>query len=151
MPLVVNSSGEEATDMRYKALSVVGLGTLGVLAAACSGPAATTSSQPPRIVQTSFSLTSGTIAVPASNYRVVVTTSGPSFVQADHGTNGAVLFAGVVPAGQTHTFAAENGKVTVLLGSVQNKVTVQLDGKRVPGWRYTPTTAPFTLDFSSVS
>jgi hypothetical protein len=129
-------------------ISVLGLVLLALLAAACSGPSAT--SVPPRTVRASFSLTVGTIGVPASNYQVVVTTSGTCWVRATHGTN-AVLFADELPAGQTRTFSAKNGKVSVQLGSAQVKVSVQIGGRRVLGWRYTPTTVPTSLNFHSVS
>jgi Domain of unknown function (DUF4115) len=133
-----------------KRTSMLGLVLLALLAAACSGPSAT-SAQPPRaVVETSFSSTVGTIGVPASNYQVVVTTGGPCWVQVTHGTN-AVFSGDVLPAGQTRTFSADNGKVSVQLGSVQVKVSVQIDGERVPSWRYTPTTSPFSLNFHSVS
>jgi hypothetical protein len=61
----------------------------------------------------------------------------------------AVLFGDVLPAGQARTFSAENGELSVQLGSVQIKVGVQIDGERVPSWRYTPTTSPFSLNFYS--
>ncbi len=135
--------------MRHKALPVFGLVFLGLLAAACSGPA-TTSIRPPQTVLTSFSSSVGTIGLPTSNYQVIVTTSGPCWVQATHGTD-AVLFADELPAGQTRTFSAKNGKVSVTLRSVQVKVSVQIDGQRVPIWRYTPTTTPLSLNFRSTS
>ena len=53
--------------MRHKTLPVLGLVFLGLLAAACSGPA-TTTVRPPRTVLTSFSSSVGTIGLPASNY-----------------------------------------------------------------------------------
>ncbi len=122
---------------------------LALLMAACSGPTAM-STRPARIVETSFSSTVGTIGVPASNYQVVVTTNGPSWVGTTHAANGA--FSGdVLPAGRSRTFSAENGNLSVELGSIQVRVSVQTDGERVPSWRYTPTTAPFTLNFHSVS
>jgi hypothetical protein len=132
-----------------KSMSMLGLVLLTLLAAGCSGPSAT-SAQSPRIVETSFSSTVGTIGVPASNYQVVVTTTGPCWVQATHGTS-AVLFGDVLPAGQARTFSAANGKLSVQLGSVRVKVSVQIDGQRLPSWRYTPTTSPFSLNFHSVS
>jgi hypothetical protein len=77
-------------------------------------------------------------------------TCSPSWVQARHGTN-AVFFADELPAGQTRTFPAENGKVSVTLGSVQVKVSVQIHGKKAPIWQYTPTTTPLSLNFHSTS
>ncbi len=129
-------------------ISMFGLVSLTLLTAACSGPVAT--SAPPRTVQTSFTSTVGTVGIPASDYRVVVTTSGPCWVASGYGTNPA--FSGdLVPAGQSRTFSANNGKVSVQLGSVQVRVSVQIGGQRLPSWRYRPTAAPFTLRFASVS
>jgi hypothetical protein len=133
--------------MKPGSLPLIGLAVLALLAAACSGPAAT-AARPPRIVRTSFRSTGVTIGVPASDYRVVVTPSGTCFVQSSDGDK--VAFADVLAAGQTHTFAAVDGKLSVLLGSVQVEVSVQTDGRRVPAWRYTPTSAPFRLDFVPV-
>jgi hypothetical protein len=115
-----------------------------------SSPTTTVTTPSPRTVETSFSSTVGTVGVPASNYQVVVTASGPCWVQATDGTN-AVLFSNVLPADQTRTFSAENGTLSVQLGSIQVRVSVQIDGKRVPSWRYTPRTSPFSLNFHSVT
>jgi hypothetical protein len=57
----------------------------------------------------------------------------------------------MMPPGQTDTFTAMNGKISVELGSVQATVTMRVHQKIIPGWRYRPTTAPFTLSFSSVA
>lgn len=89
------------------------------------------------------------VGIPASNFQVIVTTSGPCWVRATHGT--AAFFADVLAAGQTRTFSARNGKISVTLGSVQVKVRAKIDGKRVPIWRYTPTDAPMSLNFHSIS
>ncbi len=135
--------------MNRKALRMLGLTLLGLpsMLAACAGPA-TAKAQHPRIT---FSSTSGAVGVPSSNYQVVVATSGPCFVQAIPGGPDEVVFSGMVPPGQTQTFTAVSGKLSVILGSVQVKVTVQVDGRIVPGWQYTPTSTPFTLKFASVA
>jgi hypothetical protein len=123
-----------------------------LLAAACSGPAAT-SVRPPQAFRTSFTSQLGTIGVPASNYRVVVTTVGKSWVQVVGGAHGAnaIMLSGVLPAGKTYTFSAQNGKLTVQVGSAQVRISVLIGGERVPRWQYTPTITPYTLAFTSVS
>jgi len=135
--------------MRFKG-PVSGLVFLALLATACSGPATTGVRSPPTVA-TSFSSSVGTIGIPASNFQVNVTTSGPCWIQAAHGAPGVTIFADVLPAGQTRTFSPKNGKLTFILGSVQAKVTVQAQGDNVPIWRYTPTTSPLTLNFDSIS
>jgi hypothetical protein len=132
-------------DMRR--ISMLGLVPLVLLVAACSSPSST-SVQPPRTILTSFASSVGTIGVPASNYQVVVTASGTCFVQATSGANGATV-ADHLSTGQTAVFSAKNGKLSVILGSVQVKVGVQVDGRKI--WKYTPTTAPLLLHFHSVS
>ena len=121
--------------MKRNALAVLVLSLMAIMAA-CSGPATTSAqrsqiAQPPRITPTSVGSTSATIGVPASNYQVSVVTSGPCFVRATGGTN-EVAFSGTVPPGQTHVFATVNGKLSVLLGSVQVKVAVKMKGAFLP-------------------
>ena len=127
-------------------ISMVGLVLLALLAAACSSTPSTT----PRIVQTSFTSTAETIALPASSFRVVVTATGPCFVQVGNEA-GVVVFAHMLPAGQMRTFSTRSGRLSVILGSFQVKVSAQIDGARVASWHYTPKTAPFRLNFVSVS
>jgi hypothetical protein len=131
-------------------ISMLGLIPLVLLAAACSSTSSTSvqSVQPRRPVLTSLTSSVGTIGVPASNYQVVVSASGICFVQAAQGTNG-VMVADHLSTGQTASFSAKNGRASVILGSVRVKVDVQIDGKKI--WQYTPTNAPLSLHFHSVS
>jgi hypothetical protein len=89
------------------------------------------------------------IGIHASDYQIIVTTDGPSWVRASLGTK--AFFAEELPAGQSRTFSARNGKISVTLGSVQVKVSVHVPGRIAPILRYSPTNAPTSLNFHSVS
>ncbi len=56
-----------------------------------------------------------------------------------------------MPAGATQAFPAVQGQLTVQLGASHVVVQVQIAGKTVPGWQFTPSAVPFTLNFASTS
>jgi uncharacterized lipoprotein YajG len=122
---------------------VGGLIGLTLLAAACSGPTAT-SSPKQLVTQTHSGPNTSTIAVRSTDYRVVVATTGPAWVQSSTGQSE------LLQAGQSRTFVPTGGKVSLTLGSAQLKVNVEVDGRVVRGGQLTPTVAPLTMNFSSV-
>jgi hypothetical protein len=129
----------------------VGLIGLALLTAACATPASISAPSPTVTVTRSNTDTSA-IAVRAENYRVVVTATGPSWVASPppSGQTG-ILQADDLRAGESRTYLPANGKLTVQLGSVQVRVTVDVAGRTVSGGRLTPTVAPSTMNFSSVA
>ena len=127
---------------------VVGLIGLTLLAAACTGPTAT--SLPKQLVtQTHSGPNTSTIAVRSTDYRVVVATTGLTWVQSSN-TPGQASQAELLQAGQSRTFVPADGKVSLLLGSAQVKVNVEVDGRGVRGGQLNPTVTPLTMNFSSV-
>jgi hypothetical protein len=127
---------------------VVGLIGLTLLAAACTGPTAT--SLPKQLVtQTHSGPNTSTIAVRSRDYRVVVATTGLTWVQSSN-TPGQASQTELLQAGQSRTFVPTDGKVSLLLGSAQVKMNVEVDGRVVRGGQLTPTVTPLTMNFSSV-
>lgn len=141
----------------------VGLSVLALSATACSGSASRgdcpqsavcpASAHLPAITHFQYGASSASIGVPGPDYAVEVATSGPCFVQE---TAGSIyrLFSGMMLPGQTETFVSLNGRLSVQLGSVQAKVTVEYSrdhGRTAQVWPYTPPTAPLTLNFASVA
>jgi hypothetical protein len=129
---------------------VAGVFLIGValVAAACSAPA-TITNRPPEISQSQSIDNSTTIGVDASEFQVIITAGGPSWIQVTSGTG--QFFAGMLQPGETHVAEPANGKVSVLFGSAQVKVAVQIGGRTVPNWNYSPPRTPFTLNFSSTN
>jgi hypothetical protein len=122
---------------------VIGLIGLTLLLAACTGPSAT-SSPKQLVTQTHSGPNTSTIAVRFTNYRVVVATTGPAWVESSTGPSE------FFQAGQSRTFVPTEGKVSLKLSSVQLTVNVEDNGRVVRGGQLTPTVAPLTMNFSSV-
>jgi hypothetical protein len=149
-PLWPHSVKQEVVVRR----SICALLALALLATACSGPSA---SQAPAPVVSTKTTTGNTsvVTVGASNYQVIVTTSGPAWVQSSYpvpNVNAAPSGSeGLIPAAQTRSYSPVLGKLALQVGSVQLQVEVQVDGRTVSGGRIVPPKAPYTWYFSSVA
>ena len=128
----------------------VGLAGLAFLATACSG-GANVASHPSPITVIHAGVDKALIGVPAPMYQVSVATSGNVWVQAVVPGEAIPSYSGVMPPGETRSFASASGRVALQLGATQVKVIVHINGRTTPTWRYTPTVSPFTLNFTSVS
>jgi hypothetical protein len=129
---------------------VAGVFLIGValLVAACSVPASVTI-RTPEISQSQAINNSATIGVHDSEFQVIVTAEGPAWIQVTGGLGQSAY--DVLQAGDTYTAASSKGKVSVLFGSTQLKVAVQIGTRTVPTWHYSPPRAPFTLNFASTN
>ena len=135
--------------MVRRTLSLLGLTIAALALAAIPGSAAVAATAHPVI--THSDATSATINIPASRFRVRVTaTTASSWVQVTVGSH-KVLYQGVLSPHRSRTFRAQNGAISVQLGSVHSRVAVLPHGKAVTHWRYTPTDSPFTYSFSSAT
>jgi hypothetical protein len=81
---------------------------------------------------------------------VIITAEGPAWIHVI-GDVGQGSFAELQQAGDPYVAASSNGKVSVIFGSVQVKVAVQIGSRTVPTWLYSPPRAPFTLNFASTN
>jgi hypothetical protein len=96
-----------------------------------------------------------TASVGASDYQVIVTTSGPAWVQSSyplpHMNAVPGGWGGLIPTAQTRSYPSVPGKLSLQVGSVQLQVEVQVHGRTVSGGRIVPPKAPYTWIFSSVA
>jgi hypothetical protein len=113
--------------------------------AACTAPATVHGRTPP-VTQSPTLDGSTTIAVNSPEFQVVITASGPVWIQV---TSGLWHFVGLLQTGESHVAESADGKVSVVLGSLQVKVAVQIESRAVPIWTYSPPRAPITLNFAS--
>jgi len=116
-----------------------------------SGPR-TTPSAPPganSIVTTGAPGPNGVpITVRVADYTIVVATQAPCWVEATAPGTTAV-FNKTLPAGVKQVLTPSGGQLSVQLGAAGVIVTVVVNGKQVPGWTFTPTSAPVALLFST--
>jgi hypothetical protein len=105
----------------------------------------------PLVSDTASGPLSAAVAVHSPVYEVVITTQAPCWLHVSSPTSFAPLFAGTVPAGTTKTFTSGNGQLSVELGASRATVTVQILDKAVPGWSLSPSSAPFVVNFHSVT
>lgn len=103
------------------------------------------------VTETSTAPNTRSVAVKASQYAVLITPTAPVWIQVTTPGTTAPVFAGVVPGGQAKTFNSATGALSVELGASKVTLQVQVAGKTVPGWSFTPPTVPFTLTFSSTT
>ena len=102
----------------------------------------------PTVTETSTSPQSGTFEVNAAEYSVVISPTAPVWTKVAIPGAATPLFEGTLVAGETKTFDAGSGPLQVNLGSSRVALTVQISGKTVSGWSFTPTVVPFTAMFS---
>lgn len=92
----------------------------------------------------------GTITVHSPSYTVVVQATGACWVSVTGAGTGTV-FGQTMQAGATQNFPAQRGPLQVNLGSSHVTLSVQVDGKTVPGSQFSPRSAPYDLTFTSAS
>jgi cytoskeletal protein RodZ len=110
------------------------------------------SSVPTRSLVTQNSTASGSVSVivNSTDYQVLISATEPCWVDATAPSGGAgPVFEGVLQAGDTRTLSPVQGALTVQLGASYVNVQVQVAGKIVQGWSFTPPSAPLTLNFAS--
>jgi hypothetical protein len=59
------------------------------------------------------------------------------------------VFNTTMDPGTSQVLTPASGQLTVELGASGVLVSVQVGGKTVPGWSYTPMAAPVTLNFTN--
>ncbi len=91
------------------------------------------------------------VSVRASEFSIVVSASQPCWVSASTPQSFQPIFQGVLQSGQTTTLASANGQLTVMLGASNVALAAKVNNRLVPGWLFKPSSAPFTLNFSSVT
>lgn len=125
---------------------------LAVLAAACTGPSAISAPRP-LVSKTSGTANTAAVSVRASDYRVLVLATGPSWVASSYPSPiaGPSEMPGTIQADQSRSYSPIHGKLSLEVGSSEVKVEVQVHGRAVPGGRLFPQGVPYTLNFSSVS
>jgi hypothetical protein len=90
------------------------------------------------------------VAVHANSYQVVISAQQPCWIDASVTPDGSrPVFVDVLQAGDKKTLAPVGGRLSIEFGASFVTVQVQVAGKTVPGWRFTPTVAPFSLSFAS--
>jgi len=94
--------------------------------------------------------TSANFSVRASAFTVVISTRNPCWVEVT-AAGTTPEFASVVPAGARKTFTSDHGRLAVQLGAGGVTVQLQVGNKLVRGWQFTPTAAPFTMDFTAAA
>lgn len=112
--------------------------------AACSQPNAAM----PAVSQTHLSGELGEVTVTSPRYTVHVTASKQTWIRAVNGS-GRVEFAGLRQPGDPLVVTPVNGKLVLTLGSSHATVELRLASQARRRWQFTPTSAPFTLDFAA--
>ena len=111
------------------------------------------SSTPPLrslITQTAGPTGFASVAVHAKSYRVEISAQQPCWIDATAPPDGSrPLFVDVLQAGDTKTLTPVKGQLSVEFGASFITVQIQVAEKTVPGWSFTPPTAPFSLSFAS--
>lgn len=113
--------------------------------------AAPASGHPSPVRQTQAGPNSAAVSVTGASFQVIVSTQAPCWVQVTSPASFAPVFSQVMPAGTTQTFASSAGQLTVQVGASKVLLQVRIGGKTVPGWQFTPSAVPFTLNFTSVN
>jgi hypothetical protein len=102
------------------------------------------------VTQTASGTGSASVTVHAKSYQVVISAQKPCWIDATipPGSSGPV-FMGILQTGDTKTLAPVQGELSVQFGASFVIVQIQVEGKTVTGWSFTPPTAPFTLSFTT--
>ena len=100
------------------------------------------------VTQSSTTPGSVSVIVDSADYQVVISATQPCWVEATAPGSSDPVFEGVLQAGEAQRFSPAQGALTVELGASHVDVQVQLAGKIVQGWSFTPPIAPFTLNFT---
>ena len=92
---------------------------------------------------------SSSVTIQANDFSVLVTTSGDCWVQATVPSNFNPVFSGILSAGSSKSIPSSDGLLTVQFGSSHADVVVEVNGKTVAGWSFSPTDVPYVLTFAT--
>ncbi len=112
--------------------------------------------------QTSTGGSSATVAVSSPDYQLVVHVLSRTwiFVNSDDPSQAAAdpsmgttprIFEGILDTGPDQTYTPVKGNLTVQMGASGVVLGLEVNGKVVPNWLFTPQVAPFTLSITSGS
>ncbi len=87
----------------------------------------------------------------SGSFDVLVSSQAPCWVQVTSPASFSPVFSSVMPAGAQQVFSSANGQLTVQFGASKVVVQVRIADKLVPGWQFTPTAVPFTVNFTSAT
>lgn len=90
-----------------------------------------------------------TVPVRTSAYRVVVTGIEAAWIEVRSPGVGRTIFAGLLRPGESKSFAAVGGQLSILFGGAQATAVLSVHGKTVPNWNFKPTHVPVTLGFQA--
>jgi hypothetical protein len=150
--LVVGVAGVAVHHWRPRWLATIHL------VAAATTPAARTATHPhahttpvATVTETMSGPGAATMTVRASQYQVVMATQGPCWVRVSDPLSFLPVFSATVPAGTVKTFASGAGALSVELGASRVSLQILVHGKTVPGWSFSPASAPFVVNFRSAT
>jgi hypothetical protein len=107
---------------------------------------------PSLITQTEGRTGSASVVVHAKSYQVLISAQKPCWIDATVPPDvSRPLFVDVLQAGDTKTLAPVGGKLSIEFGASFVTVQIQVTGRIVPGWTFTPPAAPFSLSFATYS
>ncbi len=95
---------------------------------------------------------SESVTVHSQSYQVLVAAQKPCWIDATgtaQSSGSAPVFEGVLQAGETKVLNPVNGALSIEFGASLVTVQVEMNGKTVPSWSFSPSTVPFTLSFTS--
>jgi cytoskeletal protein RodZ len=102
------------------------------------------------VTQTASGTGSASVTVHAKSYQVVISAQKPCWIDATIPPGGSgPVFMGILQAGDTKTLAPVQGELSIEFGASFVIVQIQIAGKTVAGWSFTPPTAPLTLSFTT--
>lgn len=105
-------------------------------------PKTTTTTIPKQIVATTATDITATYPAPTTSYQLVVTTTGPCWVDAISVATGTTVWTGTLQAGQSQAISG-NGDMTVELGALGASMTLNDVPVMLPVGVHTPFTATF--------
>jgi transcriptional regulator with XRE-family HTH domain len=111
------------------------------------GSSISPSSAVPAVRTVSSSGATANVVVHARNYEVRVAAFNRVWIQATAPSSYTEIFSGTLAPGQSQTIDPVNGQLTLELAATSAVVVVDVGGKILPGWFFTPTAVPFYLNF----
>jgi hypothetical protein len=108
------------------------------------------SAPPSLITQTEGPAGSASVVVRTKSYQVLISAQRPCWIDATVPPDvSRPLFVDVLQAGGTKTLAPVRGELAIEFGASFVTVQIQVMGRTVPGWTFTPPEAPFSLSFAT--
>ena len=92
---------------------------------------------------------SSTVEVHASSYTVLIAAQKPCWIDATSPATSSPLFVGVLAAGQSKSLVPVGGRMSVQFGASYVTVQIQVSGRTVTGWSFTPHLVPYTLNLAT--